>query len=63
MGVALRMMGPLVKRRDPIAVGLLLAVFVAIGVMRWPLIPVLLTAIPLSIAVTWAVRASMKPTA
>ena len=56
IGVAARMMGPLVKRRDPVALGFLVAVFVAIGVLRLPLPPVLLVAIPLSIAVTWALR-------
>ena len=56
IGVAARMMGPLVKRRDPVALGFLIAVFVAIGLLRLPLPPVLLVAIPLSIAVTWALR-------
>jgi chromate transporter len=56
IGVAARMMGPLLKRRDPVAIGFLVAVFVAIGLLRWPLPPVLLVAIPLSIAATYAVR-------
>jgi chromate transporter len=56
IGVAARMMGPLVRRRDPIAIGFLIAVFVAIGLLRLPLPPVLLIAIPLSIAVTYAMR-------
>src|ERR1043166_5972464 len=56
IGVAARMMGPLVKRRDPVALGFLVAVFVAIGLLRLPLPPVLLVATPLSIAVTWAMR-------
>ena len=56
IGVAARMMGPLVKRRDPVALGFLAAVFVAIGLLRLPLPAVLLVAIPLSIAVTWAMR-------
>ena len=50
------MMAPLIKRRDPVALGFLVAVFVAIGLLRLPLPPVLLAAIPLSIAVTWAMR-------
>src|SRR4051795_8218684 len=37
IGVAARMMGPLVKRRDPVAVGFLIAVFVEIGLLRLPL--------------------------
>jgi chromate transporter len=56
IGVAARMMGPLLKRRDPVAIGFLVAVFVAIGLLRLPLVPVLLIAIPLSIAVTYALR-------
>jgi chromate transporter len=56
IGVAARMMGPLLKRRDPVAIGFLVAVFVAIGLLRWPLPPVLLVAIPLSVAATYAVR-------
>jgi chromate transporter len=56
IGAAGRMMRPLVKRRDPVALGFLVAVFAAIGLFRWPLVPVLLVAIPLSIAVTWTMR-------
>src|SRR4051812_2191196 len=56
IGVAVRMMWPLVKRREPVALGFLVAIFAAIGLLRWPLVPVLLAAIPLSIAVTWATR-------
>src|SRR3954466_3530521 len=56
IGVAGRMMWPLVKRREPVALGFLIAVFVAIGLLRWPLVPVLLVAIPLSILVTWTMR-------
>jgi len=61
IGVAARMMGPLLKRRDPVAIGFLVAVFVAIGLLRWPLPPVLLAAIPLSIAATYAVRRKTAP--
>jgi chromate transporter len=61
IGVAARMMGPLVKRRDPVAIGFLIAVFVAIGLLRLPLPPVLLIAIPLSIAVTYAMRRNLAP--
>jgi chromate transporter len=56
IGVAGRMMWPLIKRRDPLALGFLVAVFVAIGLLRLPLPPVLLIAIPLSIAASWAMR-------
>jgi chromate transporter len=57
ISVVFRMMMPLVKRRDVIAVVMLAAVFVAIGVLRLPLAAVLLVAIPLSIAISFARRA------
>jgi chromate transporter len=50
------MMLPLLKRRDPVALVMLIAVFVAVGIMRWPLPQVLLATIPLSIAATWLAR-------
>jgi chromate transporter len=56
ISVALRMMMPLVRKRDPVGVLLLVAVFVAIGVLRLPLAAVLLVAIPLSLAMTLAMR-------
>ena len=56
LAVIYRMMTPLLKRRDPIEMTLLVAVFIAIGLLRLPLIWVLLVAIPLSIAVTYAIR-------
>jgi chromate transporter len=51
-----RMATPLVKRRDLVGLAVLAAVFVAIGLARLPLQAVLLVAIPLSIAITFAVR-------
>jgi chromate transporter len=51
-----RMAAPLVKRRDLIGLAILAAVFVAIGLARLPLQAVLLVAIPLSIAITFAMR-------
>ncbi len=51
-----RMMMPLIKRRDLIGLVVLAAVFAAIGVLRLPLPAVLLVAIPLSIAITFAIR-------
>ena len=51
-----RMATPLVKRRDLVGLALLAAVFAAIGLARLPLQAVLLVAIPLSIAITFAVR-------
>lgn len=56
IGVTVRMMMPLLKRRDPVALLLMAAVFVAIGLMRWPLPPVLLVAVPFGIAVTYLSR-------
>src|ERR1700712_154883 len=54
--VVLRMMTPLLKRRDLIGLAVMAVVFVAIGIMRLPLPTVLLVAIPLSIAITYAMR-------
>jgi chromate transporter len=56
LSAVFRMMMPLVKRRDLIALVLLVAVFVAIGMLRLPLAAVLLVAIPLSIALSFALR-------
>lgn len=56
IAVVFRMMMPLVRKRDPVALAMLAAVFVAIGVLRLPLAAVLLVAIPLSIAITFAMR-------
>jgi len=52
----LRMMMPLLKRREVAGVVMLLLVFLAIGVARLPLVPVLLAAIPVSIAVTFLLQ-------
>ncbi|MBI3699219.1 MAG: chromate transporter [Afipia sp.] len=56
LAVIFRMVLPLLKRRDPIEMTFLVAVFVAIGLLRLPLTWVLLISIPLSIAVTYAMR-------
>ncbi|HET7887443.1 MAG TPA: chromate transporter [Bradyrhizobium sp.] len=56
LAVVFRMMTPLLKRRDVIALLVMAAVFIAIGVLRLPLPLVLLAAIPISIAVTYATR-------
>lgn len=56
IAVVFRMMMPLIKRRDAVGLVVLLAVFVAIGLLRLPLAPVLLVAIPLSITITFAMR-------
>src|ERR1700749_2584019 len=56
ISVVFRMMLPLVKRRDLIALVVMLAVFVAIGLLRLPLPAVLLVVIPASIAITMVAR-------
>ncbi len=56
LAVTWRMMLPLLKRRDPVALVMLVVVFVAVGVLRWPLPQVLLVTIPLSIGATWLAR-------
>jgi chromate transporter len=56
LATVFRMMMPLIKRRDVVGLVVLLMVFVAIGVLRLPLPSVLLVAIPLSIAITFAMR-------
>jgi chromate transporter len=56
LAVVFRMMTPLFKRRDVIALLVMAAVFIAIGVLRLPLPAVLLAAIPISIAITYAMR-------
>jgi chromate transporter len=52
----LRMMAPLVGRRDVAGMAMLVVVFVAIGLVRLPMPAVLLAAIPISIAVTFLMR-------
>ena len=59
--VILRMIMPLLVRRDIIALAILVAVFIAIGLARLPLPAVLLVAIPLSLIVTYFVRRKMTP--
>ena len=56
LAVVFRMMMPLLKRRDLVGVAVLAAVFVAVGLLRLPLPAVLLVAIPLSLAITFAMR-------
>jgi chromate transporter len=56
LATVLRMMMPLLKKRDLVGLSLLVAVFVAIGMARLPLQIVLLVAIPLSLCITYFVR-------
>src|ERR1700731_1847450 len=60
MAVVLRMMMPLLKKRDYIGVVLRAGVLAAIGVARLPLPAVLLVAIPISIAISFAIRRRAK---
>jgi chromate transporter len=39
------------------ALGFLALAFVAVGLLRWPLVPVLLTLAPLSVLAAWRRRA------
>ena len=50
------MMTPLVRKRDAVALAVMAAVFVAIGVLRLPMPAVLLVAIPLSVGIVVAMR-------
>jgi chromate transporter len=54
--VIARMMLPLLKKREPVALLLLASVFVAVGLFRWPLPAVLLVSIPVSIGLTVLMR-------
>jgi chromate transporter len=56
IAVVARMMVPLLSKREPFGLVMMVAVFVAIGLLRLPLPAVLLIAVPASIAVTFAVR-------
>lgn len=54
--VVLRMIVPLLKRRDVIALVIMAMVFIAVGLMRLPLLTVLLITCPLSVAVTFVMK-------
>ena len=56
IAVVMRMMTPLLKRREPFGLVMMVAVFIAIGVLRLPLPTVLLIAVPFSIVVVFALR-------
>ena len=60
IAVIFKMATPLVKRRDVVGLLVMLAVFVAIGLVRWPLQIVLLVAVPLSLAITIIARGKVK---
>jgi chromate transporter len=56
ISVIFRMMMPLFKKRDSVALVIMAAVFGAVGLLRLPLPAVLLVAVPFSIAITFAMR-------
>jgi len=56
LAVTIRMMGPLVRRKNPVEIGLMVAVFAAVGLVRAPLVVVLVIALPLSIVATYLWR-------
>jgi chromate transporter len=56
ISVVFRMLMPVVSKRDVVGVVVTAAVFTAIGVLRLPLVTVLLVAIPLSVAITLVMR-------
>ncbi|MBV8926940.1 MAG: chromate transporter [Bradyrhizobium sp.] len=56
IAVVMRMLRPLLERRDLTGLILMVAVFAAIGLMRWPLQAVLLVAVPVSLGITFLMR-------
>jgi chromate transporter len=56
LAIVFKMMTPLIKKRDAVGLLIMVAVFIAIGLLRLPLQAVLLVAIPLSLAVTYVMR-------
>src|SRR5437899_12542085 len=56
MSVVFKMMMPLIRKRDAVGLLILVAVFIAIGLVRLPLQAVLLVAIPLSLGITFFMR-------
>jgi chromate transporter len=53
IAVIFRMMMPLIRKRDLVGLVVLVAVFLAVGLLRLPLPAVLLVAMPLSIAISF----------
>lgn len=61
IAVVFKMMMPLIQKRDTVGLVALVAVFIAIGLLRLPLQAVLLVAIPVSLAITYVMRRRVKP--
>jgi len=60
MAVVFKMMMPLIEKRDLAGLVIMLAVFVAIGLLRLPLQVVLLVAVPLSLGITYFARQRVR---
>jgi chromate transporter len=60
IAVVFKMMMPLIRKRDGVGIVILIAVFIAIGLIRLPLQIVLLVAIPLSLGMTILARRRVK---
>ena len=61
LATVVKMMEPIVKDRSVVGVAIVVAVFAAIGVMRWPLPSVLIVAIPASVILIYALRRRAAP--
>lgn len=57
----IKMLQPIVKQRSIVALAMVAAVFTAIGILRLPLPPVLLVAIPASILIVYLMRRRAVP--
>ena len=56
IAMVVKMLMPLFKRRDLTGLAMMVLVFVAIGLLRWPLQAVLLVTVPVSIGLTFFMR-------
>lgn len=61
LATVIKMLQPIVMRRDLIALAVVAAVFTAIGVLRLPLQPVLLVAIPACLLLVYVMRRRQAP--
>lgn len=61
LATVVKMMQPIVKERSVVGLSIVVVVFAAIGIMRWPLPPVLLVAIPASILIVYVLRRRAVP--
>ena len=61
LATVIKMLQPIVKQRSLVALGVVAAVFAAIGILRLPLPPVLLVAVPASILLVYVMRKRAVP--